>query len=88
MAMKNALKEIALQKQMQLLQMASQLPIDPNTKQPLFDFTELAKHIVNTMDLPPNVLYNDEKLKQQMAQNQQMEQQAAQQQAQQPAQQP
>lgn len=59
LAMKNALKEIALQKQMQLFQVAWQLPTDPNTQKPIFDFTELAKNIVWSMDLSQDVLWNE-----------------------------
>ena len=86
MAMKNALKEVALQKQMQLFQIAWQMPIDPNTKTPIFDFTSLAKDIVNTMDLPTNVIW-DKKKSEKIQKQQQLQQQLAQQQTQQQTQQ-
>lgn len=63
MAMKNALKEIALQKQMQLLQLAGQIPVDPNTQEPLFNFKELIKHIIDNMDLSSDVLLDEKKSK-------------------------
>jgi len=51
-ALKSALRDIALQKKLNFLQIASQLAIDPISRRPLIDLWKLVESIALDMDLP------------------------------------
>jgi len=82
-ALKSALRDIALQKKMNFLQVASQLAVDPITQTPVVDLKKLVQEIWYDMDLPEVLYTKDDIAKmQQQAQAQPQPQQAQPQQAQ------
>ncbi len=77
-ALKSALRDIALQKKMNFLQVASQLAVDPITHTPVVNLKKLVQEIWYDMDLP-EVLYNNDDIKKMQPQQQQPQQQQPQQ---------
>lgn len=71
-ALKSALRDVALQKKMNFLQIAWSLAVDPISRQPIIDLKKLVQEIGYDLDLP-DVLITEAQLKQQ--QQQLMEQQ-------------
>ena len=90
--LKSAMRDIALQKKMNFLQVAASFAIDPVTQQPLVDLKKLIQEIGYDLDLPDIIIKEEQKPQQQEQQMQeQILQQAlmqAEQQPQQPQEQP
>jgi len=90
--LKSAMRDIALQKKMNFLQVAAGFAIDPVTQQPLVDLKKLIQEIGYDLDLPDIIIKEEQKPQQQEQQMQeQILQQAlmqAEQQPQQPQEQP
>jgi len=68
-ALKSALRDIALQKKLNFLQIASQLAVDPITQQPLVNLGKLVQEIWYDMDVP-DVLYKKWEFEKQQQQSQ------------------
>lgn len=72
-ALKSALRDIALQKKMNFLQVATQLAVDPVTQTPIVNLKKLVEEIWYDMDLP-EVLYTKDDIDKMQQQAQQQPQ--------------